>query len=209
MIVCNLSKPEATLDQVKKSYPKLKVTDAALVATALVISGREAQAIYEGTTYSWPSDIDGLTASLLRQLAIVQAAEPVVAPVRKTKAMIAAAEEEFVEIKVGLNANFKQAEKLLDDRSDLKTLLSDILGGGIEFQYTAQDIGWQWALDRVNWTTVSNGELTRRIKLKATFQGDVVGTEMGLTKKRASKKVEVIIDEIPDVPDAPETIEVS
>lgn len=185
LITCNLSKPETTLDQVKKSFPKLQTTDAALVATALVISGREAQAIYEGNTFNWPDDIDGLTRSLLRQLTMIQDNE---APEKKTKAAMAALDEKAVEVGVGLQANFMQAEKLLDGRDDLKTLLSDILTGQVEFQYTPQDIGWQWALDRVNWTTVSGGDLTRRVKLKATFQGDVVGLELGLTKKRTTKK---------------------
>lgn len=188
LITCNLSKPETTLDQVKKSFPKLQTTDAALVATALVISGREAQAIYEGTTYNWPDDIDGLTKSLLRQLSMIQEEQ---APEKKTKAALAALDEKAVEVNVGLQANFMQAEKLLDGRDDLKTLLSDILTGQVEFQYTPQDIGWQWALDRVNWTTVSGGDLTRRVKLKATFQGDVVGLEIGLTKKRVTKKAAV------------------
>lgn len=185
LITCNLTKPETALDQVKKTYPKLQTTDAALVATALVISGREAQAVYEGASYNWPDDINDLTKALLRQLSMIQDEQ---APEKKTKAAMALLDEKAVEVSVGLQANYAQGEKLLEGRDDLKTLLSDILGGQVEFQYMPQDIGWQWALDRVNWTTVSNGDLTRRVKLKATFQGDVVGIEVGLTKKRVTKK---------------------
>lgn len=192
MIVCNLSKPESTLDQVKKAYPKLQTTDAGLLASSLVIAGREAQAVYEGGSYTWPADINDLCKALLRQLSMLQEEQ---APVKKTKAAMAALEEEAVEVKVGLTANYAHAEKLLGTRDDLKTLFSDILNGNIEYQYTAQDIGWQWALDRVNWTTVSGGDLTRRVRLKATFQGDVVGTEMGLTKKRVTRKAKPLAED--------------
>ncbi len=184
MIVCNLTKPESTLDQVKKSYPKLNQTDAALIATALVISGRYAQAVYDGSTYSWPDDYDKLTVGLQSQLRQIAVSEP-------TTKKKASADEEPVEVKIGLVSNYTNAETILGDRGDLKTLLSDILSKGVEYQYASTDIGWQWALDRANWSTLSDGELTRHVKLKAVFQGEAVGTEMGTTgpKKKAAKKV--------------------
>lgn len=187
MIVCNLTKPESTLDQIKKAYPKLPQTDAALVAIALVLSGRDAKAVFEDKSYTWPSDYSNLTSALLGVLKIAQTdAEPA----KKTKAALAAAEEEAVEVKIGLTSNYEEGEKILGDREDLKTLFSDILHKGVEFQYSGTDIGWQWSLDRANWSTLSNGELTRRIKLKAAFQGDSVGIEMGTgPKRRTSKKV--------------------
>ncbi|MBS1705079.1 MAG: hypothetical protein JST40_04340 [Armatimonadetes bacterium] len=191
MIVCNLTKPESTLDQVKKNYPKLKQTDAALIASALVVSGRQALAVYEGEQYAWTKDYDNLTVALKGQLLHLQ---EVAEPVKKTKS---APEEEPVEIKVGLIPNYAAGEQFLTEREDLKTLFADILQGGVEYQYSATDIGWQWSLDRVNWTTISDGELSRRFKLKATFQGDAVGVEMGLTPKRGSKKkaaVEVAVE---------------
>ncbi len=187
MIVCNLTKPESTLDQVKKSHPKLKQTDAAMIATALVLSGRQALAVYEGSQYAWTSEYGELTAGLMKQLLQIQSMSE---PVKKTKN---APEEEPVEVRVGLLPNYQEGERVLGDREDLKTLFGDILQGGVEFQYSANDIGWQWALDRVNWATLSDGELTRRVKLKAVFQGEAVGVEMGLTTKRKKKAaVEVV-----------------
>jgi hypothetical protein len=195
LIVCNLTKPEAILDQVKKTYTKLAQTDAALIASALKVSGTYALAVYEGTNYEWPTEYEGLTTALLGQLSIIQGS--VEAPVKRmTKAALAAQEEEVMEAKVGLIPNFAEGEKLLGDRNDLKTLFGEILQGGVEFQYGPIDIGWQWALDRVNWATVSNGELTRRAKIKATFQGDAVGVEMGLTSKKRKKASEADVVEL-------------
>lgn len=193
MIICNLTKPESTLDQVKKSYPKLQQTDAAQVATALVLSGRYALASYDEKTYTWPEDYESLAKAMIGQLeSVQQQAEPV----KKTKAALAAAEEEVLEIKIGLVSNFEQGERVLGDRGDLKTLFSDILHQGVEFQYGPTDIGWQWALDRANWNTLSDGILTRRIKLKAVFQGDSTGVEMGQTgpKKTRAKKAAAAVE---------------
>lgn len=182
MIVCNLTKPEATLDQVKKSYPILSQTEAALVAAALVLSGRHARAEYDGMTYDWPEDNQRLQQALMAELAqLQQSAEP--APKKTAKNAV---EEEAVEVKVGLKANFNAAEPFLGDNEKLKTMLSDILQAGVEYQYAPTDILWQWALDRANWNTVSEGELTRRVKLRATFIDSTIGTELGVggTKKR-------------------------
>ncbi len=186
MITCNLTKPESTLDNVKKSYPKLKPTDAALIATALVLSGRYALAQYDENQFRWPEDYQKLTSALMTELNQIQTADP---PVKKTAKALA--EEEAVEVKVGLVPNFAAGEKVLGDREDLKTLLSDVLAKGVEYVYAPTDIGWQWSLDRANWSTLSKGDLTRRVKLKATFQGEAVGVEMGTAapRKRASKKV--------------------
>lgn len=193
MIVCNLTKPESTLEQVKKAQPKLKQTDAALVATALVLSGRYALAAYEGMEYQWPGDYDKLTKALMRQLLMIQQSEPVVVVKKTAKAPVE--EEAAVECKVGLKANYSEAVSVLGDREDLKTLFSDFLDKGVEFQYTPQDIGWQWALDRAMWSTISAGELTRRVKLKATFEGSAVGIEMGLTKKKPTGKKAAAVEE--------------
>lgn len=179
-----MTKPEATLDQVKKSYPKLKQTDAALVAAALVLSGRYANVVHEGATYSWPEDYSKLTQALMAQLEIAQAS---VEPVKKTKASLV--EEEAVEEKIGLVLNYEHGEKVLGDQVKLKTLFGEIVHQGVEFQYASTDIGWQWALDRANWATMSDGVLTRRVKLKAIFQGDAHGVETGTAPKRKGKKV--------------------
>lgn len=185
LITSNLSKPENTLDQVKKSFPKLKPTDAALIATALVLSGRYALARYDEREFSWPGDYKDLTKALSSELHIIQ--QSVEGPARKSAKAIA--EEEPVEVKVSLLPNIKAGESVLGDREDLKTLLSDIISKGVEYVYSPTDIGWQWALDRANWSTLSEGELTRRIKLKALFSENAVGVEMGATptRKRASR----------------------
>lgn len=186
MIVVHLSKPESTLEQVRKAYPKLKPTDASLVANGLVLSGRRALCTFDGENYSWPEDIGKLTQALLPQMRQIQ--ETVEAATKKAQRI--AIEEETVEIKMGLKANFKAGEHLLGDRKDLKTLLSDILEKGVEFQFGPQDvIGWQWAFDRTNWHTLTDGELTRRVKLKTEFQDNSVGVELGASgaKKRVPK----------------------
>lgn len=193
MITCNLTKPETTLDHVKKALPKLPQTDAALVATAIVLCGRHAKAVYEDKEYTWSTEgYNSLTKAMLGHLHSIQQS---LEPAKKTKAILLAMEEEVVEVKIGLVANIPEGEKILAGREDLKTIFSDLIHKGVEYQYSPLEIGWQWALDRANWHTLSDGELTRRIKHKATFQGDAIGTEMGLTgpKKRASKKTAAIV----------------
>lgn len=200
MITCNLTKPEATIDQIRKSYPKLKPTDTALIATAIVVAGRYATARYDESSHRWPSEYDGLTKALMGELQQIQRSTET-----GKKTAKAAVEEEAVEVRVGLEPNFEAGEKLLGDREDLKTLLGDILKGGVEFVYSPTDIGWQWALDRANWNTLSDGELTRRVKLKTAFEGHSVGVEVGsATKKRASRAKAPV--EAPEP--APEPVEV-
>src|SRR4029079_18413657 len=97
--------------------------------------------------------------------------------------------------------NISAGEALLDGRNDLKAVLSDTLQAGVEFVYSPLDIGWQWALDRVDWSTISGGELSRRIKIKATFTEGAVGLEMGTggAKKRPAKKAAVVAAPEPEV----------
>jgi len=186
LITCQLTKLEVALDQVKKSYPKLKPADAALVTSALTLTGRHAIALYEGEQFTWPEDYDKLTHAMVAQLKIVQESIEATAPKRVAKN---APEEEPVIVTVGLTPNFSAGERLLGSRDDLKTKLSDILQDGVEFLYASTDLGWQWALDRVNWSTVSAGDMSRRIKIKCAFTEGAVGVEMGstTTKKRATK----------------------
>jgi len=186
LIVCHLTKPESTLDQVRKAYPKLKPTDAALIASSLVLSGRYAIAVYDDKKYSWPEETDKLTSAMLAQMHQIQ--ETVSVATKKADRI--AIEEDTVEVKIGLLANYAAGERLLGERKDLKTLLSDILGEGVEYQFGPQDIiGWQWALDRANWHTLTDGELTRRVKLRAVFEDNSVGVELGAsgTKKRVAR----------------------
>ena len=188
MIVCNLTKPEAVLDQVKKSYTQLSQTDAAQIANGILLSGKYSLAVYDSVQYRYPEDIDKLAKQLLIELNQIQMATE---PVKKTKAVMAALDEEPVEVKIGLICDINAAEKALGDREDLKTLLGEIIKEGVEFQYGPIDILWQWALDRTNWSTMSGGELTRRVRLRSEFQDTSVGTEIGSTgaKKKAPKKV--------------------
>lgn len=186
MIVCNLTKPEATLDQVRKTYPKLKHTDAANLAVALVISGKYALAHYDDRAYVFPTDVEKLTKALSVELHQIQETlEPL-----KKKA-IGTEDDIPVELRIGLSVNAAEGEKLLGDREDLKTLLADTLEKGVEFQYGPTDVLWQWAMDRANWGTVSGGDLTRKIKLKSSFTDNTLGTDLGATtgKRKTTRKV--------------------
>lgn len=197
LISINLTKPESTLDHVKKTYPKLKPTDSALIATALVLSGRYALAVYDEANYSWPDEYEKLTKSLLTQLHQIQMS--VEGPAKKSAKAIA--EEEAIEVKVGLIPNYAAGEKILGDRKDLKTFFSDLLEKGVEYTYSPTDIGWQWALDRASWGTLSKGEITRKIKLKTAFQDNATGIETGTgaPKKRASRaKAAVVAEDVPE-----------
>ena len=185
MVTCHLTKLETALDNFRKSYPKLKPADAGLLASALTLTGRHALALYEGNQYRWPEDYDKLTHAMVAQLEMVQSG---IEPVKKTAKTTV--EEEPVVVTVGLAPNISAGEDLLEGRDDLKTLLSDVITDGVEFVYSGMDLGWQWALDRVNWNTISGGELSRRIKIKAAFTEGAVGLEMGTgPKKRSSRKV--------------------
>jgi hypothetical protein len=181
-----LTKLETALDQVRKQYPKLVPADAALLATALSLTGRHALALYDGAQFSWPEDYEKLTRSMVGQVEQVNEAIEHNAPKRAAKSTT---EEEPVTISVGLAPNLSAGEKLLEGRDDLKAKLSDIIQEGVEFSYSPSDIGWQWALDRANWATISGGDVSRRIKIKTGFTEGAVGIEVGTApKKRATKK---------------------
>jgi hypothetical protein len=199
LITCHLTKLETALDQIKKSYTKLKPADAALIASALSLTGRHAIALYDGQQYTWPDDNDELTRAMIAQLEMVNEGIELTAPKRTAKS---APEEEPVMVTVGLMPNLSAGEKLLEGRDELKTLLSDILQGGVEFVYSGTDIGWQWALDRANWNTIAGHEISRRIKIKASFTEGAVGIEMGTgaPKKRASRsKAAATVEPEPEV----------
>lgn len=197
MITCQLTKLESALDQLKKSYPKLKPADAALLVSALTLTGRHALAIYDGEHYTWPEDTDKLTKAMVAELQVVQEGIETSTPKRAAKTTV---EEEPVTVSAGLAPNIAAGEKLLVDRNDLKALLSEVLQKGVEFVYSGNDIGWQWALDRANWTTIAGQEMSRRIKIKCTFTEGAVGVEMGTTspKKRAAKKAAAIAEPEPE-----------
>ena len=189
MIICNLTKLESAVDQIRKTHPKLLAADAALVASALSLTGRHAKAVYEGQYFIWPNDNEKLMVSMSAHLHSINAVIVESLPKKITKNTIL--DDEPVVVNIGLAPNLAAGEELLNTREDLKTMLSDILQAGVEFSYSSADIGWQWALDRANWNTISDGDLSRRIKIKALFTEGAVGSEQGTTtKKRATKKVE-------------------
>ena len=191
MIICNLTKLESAVDQIRKTHPKLLAADAALVASALSLTGRHAKAVYEGQYFIWPNDNEKLMVSMSGHLHSINAAIVESLPKKITKNTIL--DDEPVVVNIGLAPNLAAGEELLNTREDLKTLLSDILQAGVEFSYSSADIGWQWALDRANWNTISDGDLSRRIKIKAHFTEGAVGSEQGTTtKKRTTKKVEEV-----------------
>jgi hypothetical protein len=186
LISCQLTKLETALDQIKKQYPKLMPADAAMIAAALSLTGRHALAIYEDKSYAWPKDIERLTTDLKAHVTQVQEALEGNAPKKTAKTVT---DDEPIYINIGLKPNFSAGESLLADRDDLKTMLSDILDEGVEFSFSPYDIGWQWALDRVNWSTVLGRDVSRRIKMRSAFTEGAVGVEVGATpKKRTSKK---------------------
>jgi hypothetical protein len=184
LITCQLTKLETALDHLKKAHPKLKPADAALLASALSLTGRHALAVYEGEQYRWPEDYEKLTKAMVPHLQIVQEGIDATAPKRVAKT---APEEEPIMIAVGLAPNMAAGENLLEGRDDLKAKLSEIIQAGVEFSYTGSDIGWQWALDRVNWNTVSGQEMSRRIKVKVEFTEGAVGVEMGTGPKKRTR----------------------
>lgn len=179
-----LTKLETAFDQVRKAHPKLKPADAALLASALTLTGRHALAIYDEKHYRWPDDYEKLTASMVGEIKSIQ--ESTETTVKRTKT---SPEEEPIGVNIGLAPHLAAGENVLVGRNDLKTLLSDVLKDGVEFVYAASDIGWQWAMDRANWGTISGNEIGRRVRVKAAFTEGAVGVEMGVggPKKRASK----------------------
>jgi len=192
LITCQLTKLEAAFDQIRKTYPKVKPADAALLSSALVVTGRHAIALYDGQQFQWPNDYEKLTHAMVAE---VEMARESLDGAKKTKT---APEEEPFLVAVGLMPNFSAGERLLEGRNDLKKMLSEALQEGIEYVYSSSDLGWQWALDHVNWTTVTGGELARKVKVKATFTEGAVGVEMGTpgAKKRPSRaKAKPVEDE--------------
>lgn len=184
MITLQLTKLETAFDQVRKAHPKLKPADAALLASALTLTGRHALAVYDEKHYRWPDDYEKLAGSMVGEIRSIQ--DSVESTVKKTKT---SPEEEPISVNIGLAPHLAAGEQVLVGRNDLKALLSDVLKDGVEFVYAASDIGWQWAMDRANWGTISGNEIGRRVKVKAGFTEGAVGVEMGVggPKKRASK----------------------
>lgn len=189
MISCNLNKPESTFDHIRKTYPDLKPTDAALLATALVEAGRMAEAIHDGHSFTWKNEeYDGITKSVAREVAQVQETyDKETAGVKKKAAKNE--DNEPVVLSLTLRPSMQAGEGILGSREDLKTLLGDILAEGVEFLYLPPtDMGWNWTLDRVNWTTLSAGEMARFIRFHAVFEDPHVTVELGPGGKKKKAK---------------------
>jgi hypothetical protein len=205
LITIQLTKLESALDQIRKTHTKLAPADAALIATSLTLTGRHALALYENEQYVWPDAYEQLTRAMVGQIRMVNEAIEHNAPKRTSKTAV---EEEPVTVTVGLMPNLTAGEKLLEGREDLKVVLSDMLQEGVEYAYSPTDIMWQWALDRANWNTISGGEVSRRIKIKASFTEGAVGIEMGVgPKKRASRAKVAEIADVADIPEGAEGLE--
>lgn len=204
MITIQLTKLESALDQIKKTQTKLAPADAALIATALSLTGRHAIALYDGEQYVWPDDYERLTRAMVGQINMVNEAIEHNTPKRGAKTAV---EEEPVTVTVGLMPNLTAGENMLEGRDDLKAVLSDILQEGVEFSYSPTDIGWQWALDRANWNTISNGDVSRRIKIKAGFTEGAVGIEMGTGPKKRTTKASAKAAEVAEVVDTDDSAE--
>ncbi len=173
-----------TYDYVRKTFKNLVPTDAALISTALVESGRFAQAVKDGRTFRWSQDHAELVRLLLQEIEQVQAALGA-AP---TKKAAKAADEEPVTLDIVLRPSLEAGESVLGSREDLKTMLADLIEEGVEYHYAPTDIGWQWSLERVNWSTMSEGDLGRRFKFRATFEGATQGVELGPGGKRKAPR---------------------
>jgi hypothetical protein len=185
LITIQLTKLETAVDQIRKTHTRLVPADQTLLATALSLTGRHAIALYEGEQYVWPDDYERLTRAMVGQIKMVNEAVEHNTPKRAAKSTT---EEEPVTVTVGLMPNLTAGEQLLAERDDLKAVLSDTLQEGVEYSYNPSDIGWQWALERANWNTISGNEISRRIRVKASFTEGAVGIELGVgPKKRPSK----------------------
>lgn len=189
MIVCNLTKPESTFDQVRKALPDLPPTDAALISTALIEAGRWSIAEYDGRVYEW--DVEAHEPMSKAVLAEVKRVQEALDGDKKKPAKAAKTDvpEEQVTLTIPLRASQKVGEHFLGGRNDLKAKLSDILQEGVEFQYGSTDIAWHWSMERVNWSTVTDGDMSRRIRFSAEFADNNLAVELGPGgKKKVVKK---------------------
>lgn len=187
MITIHLTKLETALEQVRKSHPKLNPADQAMLANALVLAGRHAVALHEPKAYVWPDDYNEFTASLVGEVIQIQEQldEGKKAPKRVAKSAEA---EEPIPLAIDLKPNYEAGESMLETRDDLKAVFSDALQEGVEYVYAGNDIGWQWALDRANWVTLSDEKITRKVKVKVRFAEGATGSELGGATKTKAKK---------------------
>jgi hypothetical protein len=188
VISCNLTKPESTFDQVRKTYENLKPIDVALIATAIVESGHFAKVVYDGKSYTWPADQEKLAKAMASEVTAANETEDEGKPKKISKAKAKLVEETVLRLTVPVAANQEAGEAILGKRKDLKTLLGDILKEGVEYLYTPADIRWRWSLERTNWSTVSGGELPHHVVFTPEFTDNCIGVELGPGGKRKKVK---------------------
>lgn len=187
LITIHLTKLETALEQVKKSHPKLNPADQAMLTTALVLAGRHAVAVHDEKAYSWPDDYRGFTELLSKEIEQVQSQlDEGKKPVKKTAKVVEA--EDAIPVVVDLKPNYEAGESQLEGREDLQALFSDALQEGVEYVYAGNDIGWQWALDRANWPTISDDSISRKVKVKVRFAEGAVGSELGAATKAKRRR---------------------
>ncbi|MCW5942544.1 MAG: hypothetical protein KIS66_09955 [Fimbriimonadaceae bacterium] len=188
LITIHLTKLETALEQVRKSHPKLNPTDQAMLANALVLAGRHAIALHDSRGFVWPDEYKEFTDSLVGEVIRVQ--EQLEDGKKVTKRVAKSADvEEPIPLTIDLKPNYEAGESLLESRDDLKAVFSDAMQEGVEYAYAGNDIGWQWALDRANWLTLSDEKVTRKVKVKVRFAEGATGSELGgATKAKARKR---------------------
>lgn len=195
LIVCNLTKPEATLENIKKAYPKLAPTDSALLAVALTVCGRQALAEFEGNKYRWPDDLDKFGSALGEHFVALKGHFEVGEKKRTAKAI---AEEEPIVVTYSLHHNTDAGDEFLKGHKDLKSLLHEILDGNIEYQFTPSDLMWQNAIDRINFDTRTGAPLGRRFLTKAEFAEGINAVEAGTaTKRKRAPRTKAAKEEVP------------
>lgn len=183
MTTVNLNKPESTFDAIRKSHKDLVPTDIALLATALVESGRFANAIHDGKEFQWnPEQFQSLTESLAREVTQIQNEFEG----EKTTKKSSKADEE-VALNLILKPNVQAGENILGDREDLKTVFGDMVNEGLEVMYAPMDIGWQWTVSRINWGSATKVEQRRRIKFNIEFAEPHSAVEVGTTTRKRKK----------------------
>ena len=189
VISCNLTKPESTFDQVRKTYEKLKPIDVTLLATAIVECGHLAKVVYDGHEYVWPGDQDKLAKALAGDVQGAYDSDGDGGKSKKAaKVKAKALEETIIRLTIPVKANQQAGESILGKRKDLKTMLGDILDEGVEYLYTPTDIRWRWSLERVNWSTVSGGDLPHHVIFNPEFADKCIGIELGPGGKRKKPK---------------------
>lgn len=187
MITIHLTKLETALEQVRKTHAKLNSADQAMLANALVLAGRHAIALHDSRSYVWPDEYNEFTGRLVGEVMQIQEQldEGKKVPKRVTKSAEA---EEPIPLTIDLKPNYEAGESMLESRDDLKAVFSDAMQEGVEYVYAGNDIGWQWALDRANWLTLSDESITRKVKVKVRFAEGATGSELGGTTKAKARK---------------------